>query len=70
MFSALQMPYWHAKKRDQKSETLTNNRMPDLPFLKWQKQHPNKFKTTKSLMVTLSTYIKFKQPNKKLDHWW
>jgi len=51
--------------RDKKSETLTNKRTPDLPFLKWHKQHPTKFKTQTSLTVTLSTYIKLEQSNKK-----
>jgi len=27
--------------RDKKSETLTNNRTPELPFLKTYKQHPS-----------------------------
>jgi len=50
----------------QKSETLKNNRKPYLPFLKKHKQHPIKFKTQTSLTVSVSTYIKLEQSNKKL----
>jgi len=46
-------------------DTLTNKRMADLPFLKRHKQHPTKFRTQTALTVTLSTYIKLEQSNKK-----
>jgi len=52
--------------RDKKSETLTNNRTPDLQYLRRYKQHPIKFRPQTSLTLTLRTYIKFEQLNKKL----
>jgi len=46
---------------------VRNNRTHDLQYIKRYKQYPTKFRPQTSLTVTLRTYIKFEQPNKKLN---